>query len=177
MPEDAPKPAAGRTLTRVQIACLLGAGVLMLLGAVLWGVTGGMDAPGDTRAETHATPGVQSLTDVPEGEPPPEDSLLDDLSPAVFRFGFSFVVGFAIAYAARTFLRISLVAAGVFLLLLLGLEYAGIISVNWDTMQDHYRSLLASTRESLESFRTFITGRLPSAGAALAGLVVGFRKR
>ncbi len=175
MAEDAPQPTHGRTLTRVQISCLLGAGVLMLLGGLLWAMTGRADTPADT--ETHAIPGVQSLTDVPEGEPPPEDTLLDDLSPAVFRLGFSFVVGFAIAYAARTFLRISLVAAGVFLLMLLGLEYAGIISVNWDTMQDHYQSLLASARESLGSFRTFITGRLPSAGAALAGLVVGFRKR
>jgi len=63
----------------------------------------------------------------------------DRISPAIFRLGFSFVVGFAIAFAARTFLKISLFAVGLFLLALFGLEYVEIITVNWDKMKEHVR--------------------------------------
>ena len=59
-----------------------------------------------------------------------EDHPLDQWSPAIFRMGFSFCVGFAIAFALRTFVRLSLIAIGVFFLALFGLQYAGFIEVN-----------------------------------------------
>ena len=88
-----------------------------------------------------------------------------------------FAVGFAIAFAARTFARLTMIVVGVFLLALFGLEYVEVVTVNWDKMQGHYDSFLASTRASFGGFGDFITGRLPSAASALAGLVIGFRKR
>ncbi len=179
MPDDAPQPAMpSPSLSRGQRACLLGAVVLMLVAVVLWGVAAAGAAGKRQSHAPNTRSDVGTFAGTPEGEHPPADgSLLHDISPAMFRLGFSFVVGFAIAYAARTFLRISLVAVGIFLLLLFGLEYAGIISVHWDAIQHHYDTLLASIRRSFESFRAFITGRLPSTAAALAGLAVGFRKR
>lgn len=105
------------------------------------------------------------------------DDTTDALSPAIFRVGFSFFVGFAIAYALRTFVKISLVGLGMFLLLLFGLQYGGFITVNWNAVGDKYDSWAAWLESEVSSFWAFITGYLPSAAAAAGGLAVGFKRR
>ncbi len=169
-------------LGKAQQVCLLIAIGLMLVGGTLWAIG---PAWGDKPVgpAVSASPNSDLAIGLDSGgKPPPglieqESSTINDLSPAIFRVGFSFAVGFAIAFAARTFVRLTLIAIGVFLLALFGLEYVEIVTVNWDKMQGHYDSFLASTRESFGGFGDFITGRLPSAASALAGLVIGFRKR
>lgn len=99
-----------------------------------------------------------------------------DWSPALFKLGFSFFVGFAIAFALRTFVKISIIAIGMFLLIHFALEYYGFISVNWDVFDDRYDSVADWLGRQTSSFRDFITGSLPSAASATAGLVLGFRK-
>jgi uncharacterized membrane protein (Fun14 family) len=94
---------------------------------------------------------------------------------AMFRLGFGFFAGFAMGYAARAFLRISILAAGLILLGLFGLQYAGLITVEWAAMDmvfDHFVNWL---RTNTANFRDFITGQLPSAAAGLGGLLVGFK--
>lgn len=97
-------------------------------------------------------------------------------SPAMFKLGFSFFVGFAVAFALRTFVKISIIAIGMFLLVHFALEYYGFISVNWDVFSDRYDSITDWLGRQTGSFRDFITGSLPSAGSAIAGMVLGFRK-
>lgn len=185
---DAPKP---KRLAPWQIVTLAAAVVVTLVGAGLtayawstderpsaqasaggggdlseYGGTGFM--PGEPGLDPDAEPGEGSYQ-----EPRP----VDELSPAVFRLGFSFVVGFAIAYALRTFVKISIVAIGIFALALFGLQYAGVIDVNWDAMGGHFDSAKGYLAAQTASFKDFITGSLPSAASATAGLVVGFRKR
>jgi uncharacterized membrane protein (Fun14 family) len=104
------------------------------------------------------------------------DDALDAWSPAVFRAGFGFFVGFAIAYAMRAFVKVSLVVAGLMLLALFGLQYAGIIDVNWTAMEQHYDAIAAWLGQQTESFMRFVTGYIPSSAAALGGLIVGFRR-
>lgn len=101
----------------------------------------------------------------------------DPWSPAVFRMGFSFFVGFAIAFALRAFVKLSLISLGMFFLALFGLQYAGFIEVNWAAIGDRYESVRDWLAVELDSFRAFATGYLPSAGMALAGLATGFRRR
>jgi uncharacterized membrane protein (Fun14 family) len=95
---------------------------------------------------------------------------------AVFRLGFGFVVGFCIGYAARMFLRIATVLVGLMLLGLFGLQYSGLISVDWTAMESAFHAILGWLGTNTASFRQFITGQLPSAASALGGLVVGFKK-
>lgn len=113
------------------------------------------------------------------GPPPSADApaVQDEWSPAIFRAGFSFFVGFAIAYALRQFVKISVIALGLFFLALFGLQYAGFIEVKWALLQERYEQAGSWAAGEFESFRTFITGSLPSAALAAAGLVAGFRKR
>jgi len=99
-----------------------------------------------------------------------------DWSPALFKLGFSFFVGFAIAFALRTFVKISIIAIGMFLLVHFALEYYGFIQVNWDVFGERYDSIADWIGRQTGSFREFVTGSLPSAGSAVAGMVLGFRK-
>lgn len=95
---------------------------------------------------------------------------------ALFRLGFGFFAGFAIGYAARAFLRISILAAGLLLLGLFGLQYAGLISVDWAAMETVFDHVVNWLRTNTADFRNFITGQLPSTAAGLGGLLVGFKK-
>lgn len=101
----------------------------------------------------------------------------DDLSPAVFRLGFSFFLGFAIAYALRAFVKVSLVAIGLFALLLFGMQYAGLVEVRWAAIGDRYDSAAAWFEGQFASFRAFVLGYLPSAAAALGGAALAFKPK
>ena len=102
---------------------------------------------------------------------------LDDWSPVIFRLGFSFFVGFCIAYAVRTFLKISIIGIGILLLALFGLQYADVINVDWEKMGGHFDTFTGWLGAQTASFKDFVTGYLPSAASGTAGLVFGFKKR
>jgi uncharacterized membrane protein (Fun14 family) len=185
---ESPTP---RRLATWQVVTLVSAVVVSLVGAGLmayaWSTsdvtapqsTPGGDAnlgdygaggfmPGEPGYDPEAVPGEAEA-----GEP----RAVDEFSPAIFRLGFSFVIGFAVAYALRTFVKISVIAIGVFALALFGLQYAGVIEVNWNAMGGHFDSAKGYIASQTASFKDFMTGSLPSAASATAGLVVGFRKR
>jgi len=90
----------------------------------------------------------------------------EDWSPAIFRLGFSFFVGFVVAYALRWFLKTALLAAGFMALLLFGLQYGGLIEVKWGAIEDKYEEGSGWVSRQTESFQALVTGALPSAGAA-----------
>ena len=140
-------------------------------------------SPGGPAPSSHAAAGVSSFAEPgtgappaaePAAEPAPPESLL---SPALFRLGFSFFVGFAIAYALRSFFAFAIIAVGFFLLAMFGLQYAGIVDVHWGALAQRYDSFAAWLAAQTKSFPAFIGGSLPSAGAASVGLLTGFRRR
>jgi uncharacterized membrane protein (Fun14 family) len=95
---------------------------------------------------------------------------------ALFRLGFGFFAGFAIGYATRAFLRITILAVGLLLLGLFGLQYAGLINVEWAAMETVFNHVVNWLRTNTADFRNSITGQLPSTAAGLGGLLVGFKK-
>ncbi len=98
----------------------------------------------------------------------------DQWSPVIFRFGFSFFAGFCIAYALRTMLKVGMFVAGVILIAVLALQYAGLMNVDWNSVAGRYDSAAAWFQGQFASFKDFFTGHLPSAGAAAVGLAMGF---
>lgn len=91
--------------------------------------------------------------------------------------GLSFAVAFAAGYALRTFLKLTLVVAGVVVLAIFGLQKAGIVGqIDWSVAQGYWDSLTANVSQQFESFKAFVTGSLPSAGAGSAGVIAGFRR-
>jgi uncharacterized membrane protein (Fun14 family) len=102
---------------------------------------------------------------------------LGDWSPAVTRLGFSFVAGFAIAYALRAFLKFALIGLGVVLLALIGLQSAGAIDVDWAAIAGRWDAVADWLARQVASLGQFVQGYLPSAASAVAGLAIGFRRR
>jgi uncharacterized membrane protein (Fun14 family) len=98
-------------------------------------------------------------------------------SPVLFKTGFSFFIAFTIGFALRSFLRIALVAVGLLALAVFGLQYAGLLNVDWAAMSERWDGLLAWLGPQVSSFQAFITGQLPSAATATAGLYAGWRSR
>lgn len=112
----------------------------------------------------------------PSSEQVQSERLVDSASGAVFRLGFGFFAGFAVGYAMRMFVRITLLAAGIAILGLAGLHYAGVIDVDWEKISGGFDTFGAWFSEQRRGLAGFITGYLPTFGAGLAGAFVGFRR-
>ena len=127
-------------------------------------------------------PGGQSFfpesTKVPRQEIPDAQAsgAASDWSPALMKGGLSFIVGFCIGYALRTFFRIGAVMMGLVLLAVFGLSYAGVVQVDWTAINGFFDRAVAGIKDQVGSVQTFVAGSLPSAGLAGAGLFTGFKK-
>ena len=107
-----------------------------------------------------------------------EDSAAKTLwAPLFAKGGLSFFIAFCIGYALRTFLKGTMLVIGVVALAVFGLQKAGLIdTVNWEKAQGYWDSLTANLGEQFESFKSFVSGSLPSAASGGVGLVAGFRR-
>jgi uncharacterized membrane protein (Fun14 family) len=159
----------------------------MLTGAGLWAARGIGDsqsrpASSESRIGTMGA-GAGSLVDPRTGKPlsgsggGQQEIAADDWSPALFKLGGSFLVGFCVGYAMRTFLRITIFALGLVFLAMFALGYyAKEPIINWSAVSGLMEQLLAKAQSELGGFKTFIEGSLPSAGLAALGLYSGFKK-
>lgn len=180
-----PKPKRG--LAPWQVVTVVVSVVIAVAGAGLmaYQATAGDPAPAATEPATGDTPtasGFAPIEHQPDDEPAAEsesetDRVIDSASGAVFRLGFGFFAGFAIGYAMRTFVKITLVVVGVALLGLFGLQYAGLVDVDWEKISGGFQSFGSWATAQTKDFANFITGYLPSASAGLAGAFVGFRRK
>jgi uncharacterized membrane protein (Fun14 family) len=148
--------------------------VLVVLAVLLMGA--GLAAP----LLTGEPAGVGGARTLAMGDPVGADAdgnKLPDFSPAVFRLGFSFFAAFCLAYAMRAFFRLAILFLGMTFLMLFGLQHAGLIEVKWGVMAAEYDGFAEWFKGQTQTFFGFVTGYLPSAGAAALGLLAGFRRR
>jgi len=192
--QAAAKAGIMASLTGLQKLALVGAAVVSMSGAGMWGAAA-TTAPsrGDSTAEVAPAEGdpayrPEGFTDdatagTPEGNADGEaagdadKTALELYSPTVFRLGFAFFVGFAIAYALRAAFKVVLIVVGTVLLLLVGLQMAGLITVNWEAMQGLYDNSTAWLATQTQSLTAFLRGYIPSGGTAAAGFGVGMLKK
>ncbi len=123
--------------------------------------------PGDTPLPGSPAPAEPLAEEPPSGNP---------WSPALLRGGISFFVAFILAFTFRTFLRIAIVLAGLWVASLFLLASAGWIEVHWEVIDAAFRGWSATIGDQFASVTSFLTGSLPSAGLAGLGLYTGFRK-
>lgn len=102
---------------------------------------------------------------------------LGDLSPLLTKLGFSFVVGFAVGYVLLFFLRAAALLAGLVLVALFGLQYAGVVQVDWPSIETNYESALGWLLPRFDALRTFLLENLSSSGSAALGLLSGLMRR
>ena len=115
-----------------------------------------------------------SATDAPAT--PDTQRLIDRWSPAAFRLGFSFFVGFAIAFALRAAMQITLLVVGIIAIALIALQQTELIDFDWSRLQQPFDAAVAWLRSQTRTIQTTLSGQLPSAAAAAAGLFMGFRR-
>ena len=193
--QAAAKTGIMASLTGLQKLALAFAAIVSMSGAGMWGVAATTaPAHGDNAAEVapaEGDPGYrpEGFTDdatagTPEGNADGEaaagdadKTALELYSPTVFRLGFAFFVGFAIAYALRAAFKVVLIVVGTVLLLLVGLQMAGLITVNWEAMQGLYDNSTAWLATQTQSLTAFLRGYIPSGGTAAAGFGVGMLKK
>lgn len=101
----------------------------------------------------------------------------DIISPAVARFGGSYIAGFFIGWAFRRFVMFVMVMGAVTIAGIALLKNAGWWTTDWAALERHVTHSLTALQQGAHGLKQFLAGYLPSAGAAAAGLFMGFRKK
>ena len=144
---------------------------IMVLGAFLWSKDRGTTGT----STTTPPPGISQFSD--SHSPTVSQPVAKPSSPALFRFGASYVGGFFLGWMLRRFLKLSFLILGAAICLVaVGRKY-GWFELDWNWVEAHVRQSLAWVQGEAGAFKTFITGYLPSAGAAAAGTFFGFRRK
>ena len=159
----------------------------MLAGAGLWAARAvGGERPTSQRAQAGGQAGAMGFVDPQTGKNRPlaggtgqqQEAAADDWSPAFFKLGGSFLIGFCMGYALRAFFKMSIVALGVVFLAMFALNYYSKEPIiNWSAVSGLMEQLMAKVQSEMGGFKTFVEGSLPSASLAALGLYTGFKKR
>lgn len=128
-----------------------------------------------------ALPAVATPPYAPPPPPDPAPSEIGAQAGSLFteafflKLGFSFMVGLAMGYALKIAFKIALIVMGILLLVLFGLQYEGIINVNWSGIEVHYDSWAGWLSANAGIFFGFVGDNLTSAASFLAGLALGLK--
>ncbi len=134
--------------------------------------------PSASGANTLPDPAFAMMEETTEEPLPPDwERRLEDWSPLLTKLGFSFVVGFSIGYVLLILLRTTAFLAGLVLLALFGLQYLGVLYLNWQNIETSYQSVLSWVLPRAENFRDFMTHNLSSSGMAAMGILTGLTRR
>ena len=93
--------------------------------------------------------------------------------PATFRLGAGYAGGFFIGWLSRKFIKTALLVFGGILGLLALAKGLGWFETDWIALEAYTRDSFAWISGHAGTFKDFITGYLPSAGAAALGVFFG----
>ena len=152
------------------------AAALIVIGAFFW-IKDTAQKP--SPSQSSPAPGMTSLTDSKSAADSGQDQATDlkPTSPATFRLGVSYLGGFFLGWAFRRFIKMTLLLSGA-VILLIGLgKKLGWIDLDWASIEGHVQHSLSWLQGEAGAMKQFITGYLPSAGAAATGVFLGFRRK
>jgi uncharacterized membrane protein (Fun14 family) len=151
------------------------AAALVVVGLFFW-IKDAVQKPAPSGSPS--APGMTSLTDsksAPEGQA--KTAGLKPSSPATFRLGVSYLGGFFLGWALRRFIKATLLLSGA-AILLIGLgKKLGWMDLDWASLEGHVQHSLSWLHGEAGAIKQFLTGYLPSAGAAATGIFLGFRRK
>ncbi len=98
-------------------------------------------------------------------------------SPALFRFGLSYIAGFFLGYGLRRFVKVTLILSALAFGAIFFMRKAGWIELDWSSVESHLSDSFAWLKGQAEALKVFVTGYVPSAAAAGVGLFLGARWR
>jgi len=143
---------------------------LALLGLVLW-----VAIP--QKAPPPAAPSGQATLAEASGEAVASSVYSVQGSPALFRFGLSYIAGFFLGYGLRRFVKLTLILSVVAFVAIFFMRKAGWIELDWNSVESHLADSFAWLKGQAEALKVFVTGYVPSAAAAGGGLFMGARWR
>lgn len=140
-------------------------------------LSGGEDAPqgtsGGAGAEAHSL--TQGGAPGPGGsEAAEEKGSLEKALPYVTEASFFGMIGFALGYASKKFMKLGLILVAVLFVGLQLLSRNGVISIDWGRAVELLNGFVLNVKEG-ETVTQVITDRIPSAGALLGAFFVGFK--
>jgi uncharacterized membrane protein (Fun14 family) len=153
----------------------LGVAVSMLL---IGGIFGMVADPGTDSATGGASALQSGLLPTNPGQNAPQPATANEEPAArgIFRLGFSFLAGFCLGSFLRATMRLASIAIGFWLAMTLVLSYYGLVVVDWQAIDGLWNRFLGNIENEWGDFQRFITGSLPAAGLAIAGLAAGLKR-
>ena len=132
-----------------------------------------------TSEEKGATTGVPAashgLTQDGAKPAPGAPTPLERSLPYVTEASLFGLIGFALGFATRKFVKVGLVLLALFFVGLQALVWTGTASVDWGGLIGRLNDWIFNLKEN-ESMAQFLTRRIPSGGAMLAGYLLGFQR-
>ena len=104
-----------------------------------------------------------------------EPSPLESSLPYVTEASLFGLIGFALGYSTRKLFKLSLILIALAFVGAQALVHLGWVEIDWGGLAGKLNGWVLNLKES-SSVTSFLTDRIPSAGALLAGWVVGFRR-
>ncbi|MBU6480953.1 MAG: hypothetical protein KGS09_10470 [Nitrospirae bacterium] len=98
-------------------------------------------------------------------------------SPALAQLGGSYIGGFFIGWAFRRFLKMAALVAGAVFAGIAILKGTGWLDLDWGALEAQILQSMGALQRGAVGLKQFLSGYLPSAGAAGAGTFFGFRKK
>jgi len=173
MGENDKPPVAGQKAPLWKSTSLLIALVLTGIGLFLWHPWS--SEPAAPKTSPNLPPGVSSFSQSPDADTTAQTPA-SSASPALFRFGASYIAGFFLGWFCRKSLKMGLLLAGAAVIVLFYLQHTGRINVDWPTIQAHLSQSLAWLRGELGALKDFVLGYLPSTAAGVVGIFMGLRR-
>lgn len=164
-----------------KIVLVLLSGVLVVAGAGRALLGGGDEAqPAAPKSEF-----VGSSEFIDLGTPDPQTAdgseegagqAIEDLLPYFTEASFFGLIGFALGYTSRKVVKLGLILMALIFAAIQGLHMAGVIeNVDWGKAIELVNHWILNIKED-QSVTEWLTDKVPSAGALLAGYFIGFKQ-
>jgi len=110
-----------------------------------------------------------------EGAPAAEPTPLERSLPYLTEGSLFGLIGFALGYASRKFVKLGLIVLALFFVGLQALVWTGSVSIDWSGLLGKLNALVFNLQEN-ESMSAFLTRRIPAGGGMLLGYWIGFQR-
>lgn len=93
-----------------------------------------------------------------------------------FQIGVGGILGFSTGYAIKKIAKFLLLVLGIFMAILLYLDYSGIITINYDRLVEVVYSIIQLASSKAAGLQEYIKSQIPFAASFTAGLILGLKK-
>jgi len=93
-----------------------------------------------------------------------------------FQIGVGGILGFSTGYAIKKIAKFLLLVVGVFMAILLYLDYSGIITINYNRLAEVSYNIIQIISSKASGLQEYIKSQIPFAASYTAGLILGLKK-